>query len=79
MSFLKMKFVNLKLKTCHQLLLSFQLKMSKFLEYIILSFKGFLGRVNITEVISTSNEFTILMNEDQVDIAFKVIKNLKLL
>ena len=35
--------------------------------------------VNITEVISTSNEFTILMNEDQVDIAFKVIKNLKLL
>ena len=35
--------------------------------------------VNITEVISTSNEFTILVNEDQVDIAFKVIKNLKLL
>ncbi|MDC1012358.1 aspartate kinase [Flavobacteriaceae bacterium] len=33
--------------------------------------------VNITEVISTSNEFTILMNEDQVDIAFKVIKDLK--
>lgn len=33
--------------------------------------------VNITEVISTSNEFTILMNEDQVDVAFKVIKNLK--
>ena len=33
--------------------------------------------VNITEVISTSNEFTILMDEDQVDIAFKVIKNLK--
>ena len=53
--------------------------MSKFLEYIILFFKDFLGGVNITEVISTSNEFTILMNEDQVDIAFKVIKNLKLL
>jgi hypothetical protein len=35
--------------------------------------------VNITEVISTSNEFTILMDEDQVDIAFKVIKNLKAL
>ena len=35
--------------------------------------------VNIAEVISTSNEFTILVNEDQVDIAFKVIKNLKLL
>ena len=35
--------------------------------------------VNITEVISTSNEFTILMNEDQVGIAFKVIENLKLL
>jgi hypothetical protein len=33
--------------------------------------------VNIREVISTSNEFTILMNEDDVDIAFKVIKNLK--
>lgn len=33
--------------------------------------------VNITEVISTSNEFTILMDEDQIDIAFKVIKDLK--
>lgn len=33
--------------------------------------------VNITEVISTSNEFTILMDEDQVDIAFKLIKDLK--
>ena len=33
--------------------------------------------VNIREVISTSNEFTILMSEDDVDIAFKVIKNLK--
>ena len=33
--------------------------------------------VNIYEVISTSNEFTILVNEDQVDKAFKVIKNLK--
>jgi hypothetical protein len=31
----------------------------------------------ITEVISTSNEFTILVNEDQVDVAFKVIKDLK--
>ena len=35
--------------------------------------------VNINEVISTSNEFTILMHEDQVNIAFTVIKNLKLL
>ena len=35
--------------------------------------------VNVNEVISTSNEFTILMHEDQVNIAFKVIKNLKLL
>ena len=33
--------------------------------------------VNITEVISTSNEFTILVDEDEVDVAFKVIKNLK--
>ncbi len=31
----------------------------------------------INEVISTSNEFTILVSEDQVDIAFKVIKDLK--
>jgi hypothetical protein len=31
----------------------------------------------INEVISTSNEFTILVNEKQVDIAFKVIKDLK--
>lgn len=35
--------------------------------------------VNINEVISTSNEFTILMYEDQVNTAFTVIKNLKLL
>ncbi|MCL9809672.1 aspartate kinase [Flavobacterium luminosum] len=32
----------------------------------------------IYEVISTSNEFTILVNEDVVDKAFKVIKDLKL-
>jgi hypothetical protein len=31
----------------------------------------------INEVISTSNEFTILVNDTQVDIAFKVIKSLK--
>ena len=33
--------------------------------------------VNIFEVISTTYEFTILVSEDQVDKAFKVIKNLK--
>jgi hypothetical protein len=32
----------------------------------------------INEVISTSNEFTILVGEDQVDVAFKVIKDLKM-
>ncbi|MBE0390592.1 uncharacterized protein YlzI (FlbEa/FlbD family) [Flavobacterium sp. 7E] len=31
----------------------------------------------INEVISTSNEFTILVSEQQVDVAFKVIKDLK--
>ena len=31
----------------------------------------------INEVISTSNEFTILVSEEEVDVAFKVIKNLK--
>ncbi|HEX8575956.1 MAG TPA: aspartate kinase [Flavobacterium sp.] len=31
----------------------------------------------IHEVISTSNEFTILVNENEVDVAFKVIKDLK--
>jgi hypothetical protein len=31
----------------------------------------------IWEVISTSNEFTILVSESQIDIAFKVIKDLK--
>jgi len=31
----------------------------------------------IHEVISTSNEFTILVNENEVDLAFKVIKDLK--
>ena len=34
--------------------------------------------VIINEVISTSNEFTILVSEDQVDVAFKVIKDLKM-
>jgi hypothetical protein len=33
----------------------------------------------INEVISTSNEFTILVSDDEVDIAFRVIKDLKLL
>jgi len=33
--------------------------------------------MNINEVISTSNEFTILMDETQVNIAFGVIKDLK--
>ena len=31
----------------------------------------------INEVISTSNEFTILVSENEVDVAFKVIKDLK--
>ena len=31
------------------------------------------------EVISTTNEFTILVNDDQVDVAFKTIKDLKTL
>ncbi len=35
--------------------------------------------VNINQVISTSNEFTILIDEDYVNVAFEVIKNLKLL
>tara|TARA_B100000780_G_scaffold271284_1_gene232061 strand:- start:96 stop:755 length:660 start_codon:yes stop_codon:yes gene_type:complete len=35
--------------------------------------------VNIRQVISTSNEFTILVGEDDVNTAFKVIKDLKLL
>ena len=33
--------------------------------------------VNVYEVISTSNEFTILIHENQVNIAFEEIKNLK--
>lgn len=33
--------------------------------------------VNINEVISTSNEFTIIVGEDAVNVAFEVIKNLK--
>ncbi len=33
--------------------------------------------VNIYEVISTTYEFTVLVNDDQVDKAFKVIKGLK--
>ena len=33
--------------------------------------------INVYEVISTSNEFTILIHEDQVNMAFEEIKNLK--
>ena len=33
--------------------------------------------INICEVISTSNEFTILVNDEQVDKAFRVVKDLK--
>lgn len=33
--------------------------------------------ITINEVISTSNEFTIIVAEDQIDKAFKVIKDLK--
>ena len=33
--------------------------------------------INIFEVISTSNEFTILVDEDHVNLAFKAIKDLK--
>lgn len=33
--------------------------------------------INITQVISTSNEFTILVSEDEVDNAFSVINKLK--
>ena len=33
--------------------------------------------INIYEVISNSNEFTILVNEQQVDKAFRIIKDFK--
>ena len=39
----------------------------------LLSWEG----INIYEVISTSNEFTILVNDTQVDKAFRVVKDLK--
>jgi hypothetical protein len=33
--------------------------------------------VIIHEVISTTNEFTIIVNDTQIDTAFKIIKDLK--
>ena len=33
--------------------------------------------INIIEVISTSNEFTIVVDDQNVNDAFKIIKNLK--
>jgi aspartokinase len=33
--------------------------------------------ISINEVISTANEFTVLVSEEEVDLAFKVIKDLK--
>ncbi len=35
--------------------------------------------VTLNEVISTTNEFTIVMPEEHVNVAFRVIKDLKLL
>jgi len=33
--------------------------------------------INILEVVSTSNEFTILLKDEDIDKAFSVIKHLK--
>jgi len=33
--------------------------------------------INIVQVVSTSNEFTIVVNQAEIDIAFKILMNLK--
>ena len=33
--------------------------------------------INVSQIISTSNEFTILVNEEEVDKAFSIINRLK--
>ena len=33
--------------------------------------------ITVHEVISTTNEFTIIVSDEQIDVAFKVIKDLK--
>ena len=46
--------------------------------FIIIFFKDWHGRnYHPFEVISTTNEFTIIVSDDQIDVAFKVIKDLK--
>lgn len=44
--------------------------------YQILKFIAWEG-INVKEVISTANEFTIVVAEEDVDAAFAILKNLK--
>ena len=44
--------------------------------YQILKFIAWEG-INVKEVISTTNEFTIIVAEEDVDAAFAILKNLK--
>lgn len=44
--------------------------------YQILKFLAWEG-INIKEVVSTTNEFTIIVNDEDVDRAFSILKNLK--
>jgi hypothetical protein len=54
------------------------MKMFLFLAFIIIFFKSLAWEgIIIHEVISTTNEFTIIVSDDQIDVAFKVIKDLK--
>jgi hypothetical protein len=44
--------------------------------YLLFYISAF-GKESSSMKLSTSNEFTILVSEEQVDVAFKVIKDLK--
>ncbi|MFN3917842.1 MAG: aspartate kinase [Flavobacteriales bacterium] len=46
------------------------------LYYFIFKKLAWVG-INIVEVISTTNEFTVIVKEDDVDTAFSILKNLK--
>ena len=75
-------FKNEKLKTHNEKLASVTVKLPTVnteiygVYYYILKQLAWEG-INIVQVVSTSNEFTIVVKQDEIDSAFKILMNLK--
>jgi len=75
-------FRNEKLKTQNEKLASVTVKLPSVnteiygVYYYILKQLAWEG-INIVQVVSTSNEFTIVVKQDEIDSAFKILMNLK--